>query len=1021
MNKRITRGLLATGAALMCASFMATYMVDCNRSYINAFFGTSNTRTSLAGGKELTKDDIDSLFPYKSDYSSTKDLVQGLADVGERMSEEGTVLLRNEGNALPLNASEKKVTLLGTTAYNPIMGGQMGSGYQRNSNTDADTVSFFPALVKRGYSYQEGVQKAYSSAKAKPQAAPGASLSSTMTNNEVPLSDLQNQPTWPSDFGDYKTCLLMLGRHAGENATYLPGEKGVSKKDLALHQTDPLGLNDDERNLIKFAVEKKKAGQFTKIIILLNNASPMEIGELKDNEGIDSILELGLPGGYGFLGVADLLEGKVSPSGKLADTYAADISDAPSSYNYGGADFADLSSIEGNDATKGKMINSYEIEAEGIYAGYRYYETRYEDSVLLRNNAKSTKGSTSGEWDYEKEVTYPFGFGLSYTDFTQTLDSIEVSLEKKTISAAVTVTNTGTAAGKDAIELYVHAPYLEGGPEVSSIRLVDYGKTDLLQPKESKQYQLQADLQDIASWDSDFDNGDGTKGTYILNKGNYTFAIGNGAHEALNNVLLSNGLAQSQLSGTSSDHSTQIFPLSETDSTALSLSSTGEKVHNQIEDGDFNYYEPGTVKYLSRSDWEGSFPKTYSDLSTNAAMLKILLNDLTEIESNDDEKVTFGASNGLSLIDLRGVTDINDPRWSKLMDQITLQECLDRIAFGGSSCKTIASIGNPQVFQADGPNGYNNNTLGATVEGYTWLKEIDPCYFTSTDKNYKFNGGVMGTETLIGQTFSKEMASQYGAVTGNYSLWTHKTILWGAGLNLHRSPYNARNHEYYSEDPVLSGYQGASFIAAGNKYGAIISPKHFAFNDTEINRSGVAPFMTEQKARELELRSFQIGIEKGNAHGLMTSMSRIGATAINSHQGVMKNILHGEWGFKGLISTDATSNKYYTSMKEMALNYVTLTTMSEGDLTNGWEYWTVDNVSKDSRLTSAVKKCMLYQNYSIANSNAMNGFAKDLVFTHILTWYDKVMLSAEIVFSLVFAGALALYVINEIKAKKENH
>ena len=354
-----------------------------------------------------------------------------------------------------------------------------------------------------------------------------------------------------------------------------------------------------------------------------------------------------------------------------------------------------------------------------------------------------------------------------------------------------------------------------------------------------------------------------------------------------------------------------------------------------------------------------------------------------------------------------------------MIDQITLEEAMIRTGFGGTSTKSIVSIVSPEAVQNDGPNGFNSYTLGQYAN--TDTDSADPYVIDPDDKNLNYKFGTMSNETVIAQTFSKEMAAEYGAVTGNYSIWSNLPILWGAGTNLHRTPYNARNHEYYSEDAILTAYQAAAYIAAGKEYGCIIAPKHFAFNDTEINRSGIATFMTEQKARENELRGTQASVEDAQTLGMMTTFNRIGCTAGNAHYGLLMNILRKEWGFQGLMSEDFIQDANYSVLKEAVHCGVTMT-CNTGDsnmeaVTAKWNYWTTEAVSKDASMMQDLKNVMMWQNYALANSNAMDGLNETSQIKDVRTWYDNALTATSAVLALLTLAAAAMY-IRDAKRRK---
>ena len=1018
-KRNLWRGMTTLTASLLTVSVAAGPVVDSYRTDIDKFLGTKSSAM-------VTDSTDEDLYTYKSDYSSTTELLESIEDLGERMSEEGTVLLKNENNALPLSKDEtQKLSLLGFSSYYPVQGGDMGSSLTENEGTDADTVDFVEALAAKGFSINEDLQNLYKSLESEfktevnmwgniveyyhitAPATDGVFASEEPSQETMDSVDSQ----WKESMDDYNVMLVTIGRSSTENGTYLPGVDGVDASQ-DLNQTDPLGLSDDERDLINAAVEAKESNG-GKVIVMLNNANAMEIDEIKNNDGVDAILEVGLPGGYGFYGVADILSGEANPSGHLTDTYAVTNANSPAAQNLG--------NYEWINADPTVNINAEEVEAEGIYTGYKYYETRYADTVLGQGNADATVGSSTGKaWDYDNEVSYPFGYGLSYTTFEQTLKSVDVDLENRTVTAEVEVKNTGDVAGKDVVQLYTSVPYtdydIENKVEKSAVQLLDYEKTDMIEPGESQTVTITADAQDMASWDSTCDNEAGTTGNWILDNGTYYFTVGNGAHEAVNNVLA----AQDQKVDGNKDN-VQTWELGDFDSSSFAVTLNGTPVENQLQDADLNNWMEDTVTYLSINDWEGTWPETYKDLTATNEMISTMADDYSDIEANGDpSSVTFGADNGMTLANLKGVDDITDERWDDLMDQITLEECLIRTGLGGTSTKTIESITSPEAIQNDGPNGFNSYPLGqyANSDDSTG----DPCVIAEDDPNRDYKMGVMAVETVIGQTFSKQLAEEWGKVIGNYSLWANTAIWWGVGTNLHRTPYNARNHEYFSEDAVLTAGQGAAIIEAGHEYGVLIAPKHLAFNDTEINRTGIAEFMTEQAARENELRGVQSCIEDANALAVMTAYNRVGCVTSNAHTGLLLNIVRKEWGFKGLMSEDFIQDPTYTKIRMAVHNGVTMT-CNTGDNTMAaveavWPYWSVENASKSEELLTDLKQAMLYQNYALANSNAMDGMATTTHIEKLNTWYDNLITGLRVGFGVLTVLCAAMYLLG-LKKKEQ--
>jgi beta-glucosidase len=653
--------------------------------------------------------------------------------------------------------------------------------------------------------------------------------------------------------------------------------------------------------------------------------------------------------------------------------------------------------------------DNYLIEAEGIYTGYKYYETRYYDSVTGAGNASSGVGASNGaaSWVYDNEVSYPFGFGLSYSSFSYSLDSVNADMSEKMIAATVSVTNTGSVNAKAVAQLYVQTPYTDYDKahqvEKSAADFIGMEKTKELSPGETQTLTINVAAKYIASWDS---TAKGGKGGYILDGGDYYFAIGGDAHQAVNNILAAQGFA---IDGNASlAKSVKIGNAGSVDEASFALSDNGTEVANQLQDADINYYKPGYATYLSRSDWAGTFPRTYDDLAIDGPKVeewvKNLANEVYQMSSDGSADIR-GSGGTLALSDLAGVEDINDIRWEELVRQIPLDVLFAKIVKGGSVSDVIPEISSPLVYQNDGPNGFGSS-LGARG-------------LNASDPNANYTMGTMANETLLASTFSKELLNEWGRLLGNDGLMSGNWTIWGVAANLHRSPYNGRNFEYYSEDPMLSNYMAAETVKGGLLYGVIIGPKHFAFNDQETQRSGVAPYMTEQKAREGELRAFQGAFEDAGALGGMTSFTRIGATPVNGSWGLLKGILRGEWGFKGLFSTDMAANLGYFRPEmciyagvTMIADFSTDETMAQA--AESWPYMTAESVAKDEQLIEYARENMKYQLYAFANSAAQN-----VKTVRVTVWWETA-LSASIIGSFAISAVfLALYAFFAFKRKEE--
>jgi beta-glucosidase len=858
---------------------------------------------------------------------------------------------------------------------------------------------------------------------------------------EPSLSDLSAANSdYKKSFSSYSdAAIVVISRPGTEGTDYLPG--GVASGTGA---SEPLALTQNERDIISLATSAESG--FKKVIVLVNSSNPVEIGELKENDKIDSVLWIGFPGAYGTLGVADILSGKANPSGGLSDTFATYNLSAPAMMNMGDYTFSNADSL-----TRQTYSAHYVIEAENLYVGYRYYETRYYDCVLNQGNANSTAGvyASTGTWNYGEEVTYSFGYGLSYTTFTQEIVKAEphISAHDITIDFTVKVTNTGDVAGKTSVQIYGQAPYTQGGIEKSAIQLLAFDKTATIPAQGETEMTISVDLQNIASYDSTVDNGDGTKGTYILDTGDYYFAVGNGIHDALNNILAKQGKTpentenrmDSEGNGKAAYLWQYDYAAGNVDTSTFSVSKHNTKISNQLEYADWNYYEANGVTYLSRSNWQGTYPKSYTDMAAPQSMMDDLNGKYYEVSTSDDtSEVTWGSEATSYQFYQMALSDYDDERWNELLSQMTLEEGLYFGCYGGPTFPAIASV----AFQESYLLENSGNGVALMLRDNT--DPNAPWAIASDDKNAKWNGEVFPSAPLVGATFNPDLMKEEGEFIGVESLFIGVSILWGPGLNTHRTAYNGRNNEYYSEDPVLAGNAAMEFSIGALEYGLIAAPKHFAFNDQETNRKGVAPFMTEQRAREVELRAYQIAIEankydkkdaEGNYTkdvgmiGLMISFSKIGAVECTCSHGLLTDILREEWGFHGYAVTDIQDDMDLFSAEVAAgitgidirgaQSFYTSTIIGNtlGQQADGTTV-TTDLYANDLTIQKALRQSNHDLLWAFCQSNLMNRYNASTRSKWLMTWWRGAYIAA---ISLTGALALSSFVLYLKSFKKEEN
>ena len=1005
-------------------------------------------------------------------------LIQKAIDLNRQQAAEGAVLLKNnnaDGQGLPL-AGNSQVTLFGIRSHVSLLGSSFGVKAQ------GPYISLEQALTQNKTDFKNTIAYTLNNNFATGEVTRGATLDSwsgdefefegagftvnpVMTavydklnetylhsENETPSAEYDpGEPSaaeikavnsdYAASFAEYgDAAIVVISRPSAESKDYLPG--GVVD---GLGAEEPLQLTANERDTIEMA---KKCSD--NVIVLLNSANAVEIGDLKNDPEIDSILWIGFPGCYGMLGVSDILCGRTSPSGALPDIYATYNMSAPAMQNMGNFQYENGAEMLTRGAGQtGGTTGNYLIEAEGIYVGYRYYETRYYDSVFGNGNAGSPVGAyaSSTEWDYDKEVAYGFGYGLSYTDFTQEFEGepeFNVSTDSETGVCDATavfhvkVTNTGDMAGKSIVQIYGQAPYTEGGVEKSAVQLLNFGKTDTLKPGESQVVSVEVDLQYIASYDNTYDNGDGTVGTYILDPGTYYFAMGNGAHDALNHMMARQGADPESLSGESNSAMAYEHKITEDfiSSTAFSVSKTGEKISNQLDYADWNYFQPGEVTYLSRTDWAGTYPKSYTDMTlVNEELINLLNGDYYTIQTDDDTSgITWGKDSNLMFYEMYG-TDFDDAKWQELLDKMTLEEAQYLATFGGPSIPGVSSIGTVETYMTENAgNGVAVNLNASKDTGAPWS-------ISASDPNGNWHPEVFANAPLVAASFNQDLYKEVGSFIGEEALFTGIPILWGPGLNTHRHAYNGRNGEYYSEDPVLSGSAAMEFAIGALDYGLIAAPKHFAFNDQETNRSGVAPYMLEQRAREVELRAYQIAFEAtkydteevdAGMRGLMISFSKIGPVECTASYELMTEILKEEWGFKGYAVTDiyddtdiygavlasgttcfdtrGISGFYGATTLE---NCSTFATQVDGSKVSA------QLLSGDARLQNAVKDSCHNILYAFSQSSLMNRYNSTTHIEQTMTWWRMAYMAAIAAFGILLLASGALYVVSSKRKERE--
>ena len=857
------------------------------------------------------------------------------AEVAEEIMEDGIVLLKNE-SLLPLNET-KKLNIFGWESINPAYGGA-GSG---GINDLYDIVSLNQGLENAGFSINQELVDFYNNYGAD---NPEMSIQKQSWTLPEPPVDTYDDELIKSAKEYSDVAVVVLSRKAGEGHNDIPMDVRKAAYDNNSDEYDDfpegehyLQLSQTERDMVDMV-----CSNFDNVIVIYNGANQFELGFADEYPQIKSVVWCPGTGNVGFNALGKVFSGEVNPSGKTPDTFIYDMTTAPWWNNAEKIEYTNLAdmAVEGmNAGTAQVYAPAFTNYVEGIYVGYKYYETAAQEGAI----------------DYDKTVQYPFGYGLSYTEFEQKMGELE---EKDgQISVDVEVTNTGDAAGKDVVEVYYKPPYTNGGIEKSSANLIEFAKTDLLQPGESQTVTVTFSIEDMASYDEN------NAKAYVLEKGDYVISINSDSHTVLDQ---------------------------KTYTADKDVVYKGENKRASDDTAATNVFEDakGDVTYLSRADHFANYEEaTAAPASAELGepyVSEYHLNsnfDKTTYLNDEDVMPTTGADNGLTLADMRDA-DYDDPRWEKLLDQLTVDEMANMIAMAGYQTAAMDSVGKVATLDFDGPAAINNNFTGVGSIGFP-------------------------IEVVVASTWNKELAQAWGECMGKISQEMGAEGWYAPGMNTHRTAFGARNYEYFSEDGVLAGNMGAKAVEGARKYGVYSYIKHFALY--EGNAKMVSVWSNEQAIREIYLKPFEISVKQGGANAVMVSWSFLGDKWTGESSNLMNTVLRDEWGFRGMALTDFFRNNGHGFMNADAALANGVDAMLS--TFNGEE----NNVANQKHPTSVLQMRNACKNvmYTVVSSWAYDGEHEE---TGMENW-KKAGIGIDIVIALFMAG-MEVLVIRGYKKRK---
>lgn len=1035
-------------------------------------------------------ENIDSEY-FKSAYTKVGDLIKAGAETTEEVMKEGAVLMKNENNGLPL-AKNSKITVFGVGGADPVYGGT-GSGTVDTSKA----IPLYEGLEDAGFQLHPILKSNYLDTNVwfKAPARGGTYDVDTHYRRYNSFSWDGTGKKWIGEvpWEEVETAGSSLFSEYNKAAVYVIARVGGEGQDSSTNDC-PDGVNNDYLRLSEKEIETiteigklRKNGTFEKFIILFNGAILPQLDFMnKDDYAIDSAMWVGGYGQNGAAAVGKLISGDYVPSGRTADTLWYDNWQNPTMVNFGvfnytndPKDFSDWqvpTSQGGNDVTR-PSHTSYIVYQEGMYLGYKYTETRYEDYVRGVGNP--------GEFDYNKVVAYPFGYGLSYTTFTYS-DFTVTKQNDRTYELKVKVTNSGSSySGKESVQVYISKPYekyaTDNKIQVPSVELIDFGKTDILGPGKSDVLTISIDEKFFTSYDAH------GAGTYVLMPGKYYLTVASDAHHAVNNILAAKGFASnSKITGKKGDvNLTKEINLSFTDQKYRYSDATDKEITNLFDFVDINTYEgkgDNKVDYYNRSNWNGTVSlKTtdYVKLKMTKKMADEMLKETPFGSSNFNlperqlptdevwykenpndrqwprEYPTYGTNPDGTLRTDKDATQVqlitmrvdsegnkisyNDSAWDTFMNQLTYDEIASVLKVGARKTGGIPMAGKPQTADNNGPNGYNqvyrNNKLGLAYRSEVKKGNVDDkgTLTDAADPDSKLKTTAMPTNGILAGAFNKELAYKAGSIIGEDGIWAGQAGIYGIGANIHRTPYSGRNAEYYSECGMLTGIVAAYECKAIEEKGVHVYNKHAALNDQENTRHGIATWTTEQATREIYLRAFELPILIGDAHNIMAAFNRLGIQTAPACKALGEDFFRGECGMQGIIVTDAYGD--YTGYYGISSYYQHPYGVYYGgcDIPDGDNIQTddkrqlydhykpdADNNGEYSRMAWQMRQAVKRVMYACVHSNAMNGFTAGTRIVQLTPWWQTLLISLDIVFGVLMIASVAWIVITLFLDKRKS-